>query len=190
MLWALAFHLHASLLVGFAFFATIGTVAVAIVLILQPPLDRPPQFAEAMARLKEELGQKVHESLLFKRAAWRGGPLQSAVGTPDDWPECQAPQALPAETRVADAVRHLRNGLAHGNVFSRSSRDGQIAELVFISGGTFKSGRTIPLRFLVLSPDELRQFLDRWFNFVAGLQLHGLCRRVRGIRAIAEWSLS
>ena len=99
------------------------------------------------------------------------GPLESVAGTPDDWSECIAPERLGQDTTVCEAVRILRNGLAHGNVFSRPTLDGGIAELVFVSGGTFRSGKTIPSRFLVLSPAELRQFLDRWFTFVAGLHL-------------------
>jgi len=138
--------------------------------ILQPILDRP-LFSGAMERLRDELTKRIGQSHLFSGARWRGGPLQSVVGTPDDWRECSVPELLGQDTTVSEAVRRLRNGLAHGNVFSRSTPDGGIAELVFVSGGTFRNGRTIPSRFLVLSPAELRQFLDRWFTFVADLHL-------------------
>ena len=138
--------------------------------IIQPTLDRP-LFSSAMGRLRDELKKHLGQSHLFSGAAWRGGPLQSVVGTPDDWRECIAPEPLGQDTPVSEVVRRLRNGLAHGNVFSRSTPDGGITELVFVSGGTFKNGKTIPSRFLVLSPAELRQFLDRWFTFVADLHL-------------------
>lgn len=139
--------------------------------ILQPPLDRS-QYADAMKQLKVELGKKASKSALFRRTAWRGGPLRSAEGTPDEWPECRSPQPLSAEITVSDVVRQLRNGLAHGNVFSRPDKDRQIAELVFVRGGTYrKSGNAIPLKYLVVSPRELRQFLNRWFAFVASLRL-------------------
>jgi hypothetical protein len=139
--------------------------------IKQPTLDRP-KFVEAMERLKGELAKTLDESVLFKDANWRGGRLRSAVGTPDDWPECQMPQALAPDTPVSEAVRYLRHSLAHGNVFSRGARPNQIDELVFVCGGTLKKNhKEIPLKFLVLSPKQLRQFLDRWFELVESLHV-------------------
>ncbi|MFQ5546566.1 MAG: hypothetical protein ACE5FE_11345 [Acidiferrobacterales bacterium] len=138
--------------------------------IKQPPLDRP-HFSEAAEQLKQELGKRIAESTLFQDAEWRGGPLRSAVGTPDEWPECRNPRRLPPETLVSDVVRYLRHGLAHGNVFTRADRSNHISELIFVCGGTLRNGKEMPLKFLLLSPRELRFFLDRWFKFVGDLRL-------------------
>lgn len=139
--------------------------------VLQPTLDRP-RFAREMEQLKAELERVTVESPLFRGTAWRGGALKSAEGTPDQWPELQNPQLLAPDTTVGGVVRQLRNGLAHGNVFSRPNASRQIAALVFVSGGTLRrGGRAIPLKYLILSPRELRTFLSRWFALVAHLRL-------------------
>lgn len=138
--------------------------------IIQPTLDRPI-FSSAMSRLIDELAKESGQSHLFNGAGWRGGSLKSVVGTPDDWDECIAPERLGQDTPVWEAIRRLRNGLAHGNVFSRPGPHGRIEDLVFVSGGIRKNGTKIPSRFLVLSPVELREFMDRWFTFVADLHV-------------------
>lgn len=140
--------------------------------IKQPTLDRS-RFAQASKELKGLLAKTIRESGLFDgpQESWRGGPLQSASGMPDEWPECREPQSLSPDTLVADVVRPLRNALAHGNVFTRGNRTNQISELIFVCGGTLRNGRQIPLRFVLTSPTDLRYFLDGWFKFVGDLGL-------------------
>jgi hypothetical protein len=139
----------------------------------QPQLDRQ-RFRTAAEQLRTLLGTTVGTSGLFleSEGSWCFGPLASAVGTPDDWPQLSTPESLSPEKTVSDVLMCLRNGLAHGNVFSRSQDSNEIDYLIFVSGGTRgKSGKHIPLTFLVVSPADLRAFLLKWFDFVAKLSL-------------------
>ncbi len=138
--------------------------------IKQPPLDRN-RFVEASKKLNTLLTETIAQSMLFEglENSWYGGPLESAEGTPDTWPEYQTRSLLSPKTSVSDAVSYVRHGLAHGNVFTCPGSDGQISELIFLCGGTLPNGKKIPLKFVAMSPVALRQFLDNWFKFVSGL---------------------
>lgn len=139
----------------------------------QPQLDRK-RFSKEAAELRHLLDQTVAASGLFsdRGRSWCFGSLASAVGMPDEWPELNEPEALSPDTKVRDVLKCLRNGLAHCNVFSRSRNANKIQELIFVSGGRRQNSKgDIPLRFLVVSPQDLRKFLLNWFNFVAKLSL-------------------
>lgn len=140
--------------------------------IVQPPLDRP-QFAKEMAELKTLLGERVGSSAQFGRllGSWYGGPLQSAVGMPDDWPECRNPTMLAPSETVGRVVGIVRNAIAHGNVLTRAGNQGQIGHIVLVSGGTKRNGTPIPLRYVMLTPSQLHDFLLAWFDYLANLKL-------------------
>jgi len=133
----------------------------------QPLLDRGDLSAE-IERLSNLLKETVKESdLLPDFKEWSLGGLNSAEGMPDTWPELSDPLSVRPLTPVKDIIRPLRHSLAHGNVYTRPDARGQIQDLVFISGGVSKN----PLRYLLVSPDRLAAFMDRWFALVSSLPL-------------------
>jgi hypothetical protein len=137
----------------------------------QPELDRQ-KFAIERGRLQTQLGLSMNESALFtstNRKAWTGGLLKSAEDMPDSWPEYEKRLQLPDKTPLSDLVEWLRHGLAHGNISVHPNRDRQIDELVFTCG--YRNSVTKPLRFISVSPLELRRFLLAWFRLLASLKL-------------------
>lgn len=139
--------------------------------IKQPELDRN-RFARAAERLDGQLSDQIGDSASVGEAliSWRGGQLNSAVGTPDTWPELGNLQTLQSSTTVEEVVHILRNSLAHGNTFTRANANKEIGEIIFVSGGTNRrTGKEIPYSFLVVTPEQPRVFLVIWFSSLAGL---------------------
>jgi len=139
--------------------------------IKQPELDRS-RFARAAEHLDGQLSDQIGHSASFREdlISWRGGQLNSAVGTPDTWPELGNLQVLQPSATVEEVVRILRNSLAHGNIFTRANANKEIGEIIFVSGGTNRRTRKeIPCSFLVVTPEQLRAFLVIWFSSLASL---------------------
>lgn len=133
----------------------------------QPPIDRH-RYAAAGQELARILEERIAASpLLQGQDSWRGGALVSAAGAPDGWPELRDPARFSADAPVSQVVRGLRHAVAHGNVLTRSSQGGQIAELVFVSGGI----GNVPLRYVLVAPDDLARFLHKWFAALGDLPL-------------------
>ncbi len=133
----------------------------------QPPLDRQ-RYAAAGEKLAGILEEQIGASCLLRgQYSWRGSTLASATGPPDGWAELREPARFSANTPVSHVLRGLRHAVGHGNVHTRSEHGAQIAELVFVSGGT----RDIPLRYILVAPDDLAKFLHQWFTIVADLPL-------------------
>jgi len=137
----------------------------------QPPLDRQ-RFAstsEALNRLlAERMVDVVHQQ-------WKGGLLAKADGTPDDWDELRDPANIQEQTSLLQVVTWLRNALAHGNIFTRPPAPSPIKEIVFVCGypTTHRKTKEQPLRFVLASPDDLRAFLECWFERLASLSISG-----------------
>jgi hypothetical protein len=74
------------------------------------------------------------------------------------------------DVRVATVLLVLRNALAHGNVYTRTDRGGQITQLFFVSAGRVRNGHR-KLKYVCASPALFRLFLLNWFNFVSRLKL-------------------
>ena len=133
----------------------------------QPNLDRE-RYAGARNKLRAILDERILESRLTNsQESWRGGFLRSADGLPDEWPELRDPAHFDPNTPVSEVVLRMRHALAHGNVLTQSGPKGDISKLVFVSGG---HGR-VPLRFALVSPDDLASFLKSWFDTIRGLPL-------------------
>lgn len=133
----------------------------------QPSLDRGC-YTDAREQLQTALNERVADSPLFHdQRSWSSGILKSAHGTPDDWSELQKPPALQPGVQVLDLVRGIRHALAHGNILSQADGNGQISQLVFVSGGD----RGIPARYVLATPSDLHRFLDAWFVMIEHLPL-------------------
>ena len=83
----------------------------------------------------------------------------------DWWPELADPKPLPSELRTAAVLDHLRNALAHGNIFTR----GNPIELLVFLAKPRKDSRHYAM--LAVSPADFRDFLQKWFSFLSGLRL-------------------
>lgn len=142
--------------------------------------DHPARDAEIhsdAARAYNQLKNKDFlDSILWPCAepgSWEYGRLKTVDGEPDTWPELQGKLKLTREPKVEQILRHIRNALAHANVFTQGTQ--AIERIVLLSN----RARETPNNpkpppdwwFLQVSPDDLRRFLDNWFAFLKKLQL-------------------
>src|SRR5262249_46993977 len=101
--------------------------------------------------------------------AWSYGRLSNSEDDPDFWPELASPAPLRGDEQVETIVVHIRNALAHGNLFTQGE---PIKQLVFVSKPYLKSKE---YHYLLVDPDEFTSFLHRWFEFVTKLKMpHGV----------------
>lgn len=71
------------------------------------------------------------ELLRNTSGAWMFGPLSSTRGDPDSWPELQVATPIAASKTIGRTLSHLRNSLAHGNIFTKGGTT--VSSLVFVS---------------------------------------------------------
>lgn len=138
----------------------------------QPLLDRK-RFASCKKELEGCLGKRLADVV---DCPWKGGLLAKADWPPDDWGELQNPAHLEKQTTLFDVVTRLRNALAHGNIFTRPRAPGAIEDIVFVCGypaNEKKRATKHPLRFVLASPEALKEFLEYWFQMLASLRISG-----------------
>jgi hypothetical protein len=132
------------------------------------PFRDRERYVDAARKFKEILNSPFLGSHLWPTPveSWCHGQLRSIDGDPDAWPELLAPVALSTETMVDTVVRHLRNALSHGNIFTR--RQPEIDRLVLLS----KPDLNRPdYDYLIVSPSDLRAFLANWVSVLTELRI-------------------
>lgn len=97
---------------------------------------------------------------------WWYGKLVSHKGMPDDWPEMQNMQLADNKTKTIDILFHLRNALAHGNIFTTGKK---IQKIIFLSKKS--DSDDAPFYYLAVSPDDFCIFITNWFTFITRLNL-------------------
>src|ERR1035441_2897027 len=144
---------------------------------IQPMQERDRRgFPQAAIDLKELLNKPFLSSPLWNTgsvSSWKGDTLSTVVGMPDQWKELDDPSALRANAPVCYVLQAVRNALAHGNLYMRTDPQEQITQIVFVTGrASRKTGKTVnPFRFILVSPDDFRLFLNKWFAFLTKLDL-------------------
>lgn len=95
-----------------------------------------------------------------------GGPLVSVDGDPDSWPELTSPSILTKSVFSITILKHLRNALSHGNVYTRG--ESEITDLVFLAWISRNDTRYM---YIVCSPSDFRQFLDNWISLLKPIDM-------------------
>lgn len=128
----------------------------------------PSKDAARYAALKKTFDNLMRERFLGSRLgpvssahSWCFGRLSSIQGDPDAWPELQSPTRLDESIKTREVMFHLRNALSHGNIFTHGD---PIRRLVFLSETDYNTG---VFNYIVASPPDFRQLLQRWFEFLA-----------------------
>jgi hypothetical protein len=78
----------------------------------------------------------------------------------DFWADVAVP--IGPDRKVSSVLKHIRNALAHGSIFTRAIKRNQIGLIVLVQ----KNDET-DFSMLAVSPDAFREFLRRWFDFLA-----------------------
>jgi hypothetical protein len=132
------------------------------------PLRDREQYLEAAGKFEEMLNSPFLGSRLWAApvGSWCYGPLRSVDGEPDSWMELLEPFPLSTDTTVDSVVRHLRNALTHGNIFTTGQPD--IDRLVLLSKPDV---RQPDYNYLIVSPSDLRGFLVKWVRVLTELHI-------------------
>jgi hypothetical protein len=151
------------------------TFAAAAIVI---PFDRlrhdyhPSRDTSHNTVLKRAFDGMMREKFLESRLApgreshsWCFGRLLTVEGDPDAWPELQSLSPLPLNTKTRHLLFHLRNALSHGNIFTEGD---PIQRITFLSETEYRSG---VFNYLIASPADFRDLLQKWFSFLAGGKL-------------------
>lgn len=126
------------------------------------------RFEEAKARLDRLFEGSFRGSELCPVTAsssWSFGELSNPADDPDSWPELSALKPLGRDKKSRTVLLHLRNALAHGNIFTRGTP--QIDQIIFLS----KPNEATRFRYLAVTPVEFRGFLNNWLRFVRQLEV-------------------
>ena len=102
--------------------------------------------------------------------SWKyGGPLRTVEGEPRTWPELGEPDAMQQDETVGTVLRHVRNALAHGNIFTYESTTtaGEIQSIIFLSKPKMNAPQ---FNYLIVSPTDFHKFLRSWFRFLKHLE--------------------
>jgi hypothetical protein len=132
-----------------------------------PHLSKDKQNYEATANA---LGKILDDPFVFStlcgnREYWFRGKVTDLHRFPDEWGR---PKPIGSEARTGTILKIIRRGLAHGNVWTRGSPEGQITGLVFagaLAGGTKYDSVEMP-------PSQFSILLNSWFAALEELQMN------------------
>jgi len=127
------------------------------------------RFEKAKSDLEDLFKQCFRGSALWPEAssmAWSFGPVSDVSRALDVWDELSDPKPLGPDKRARTVIKHVRNALAHGNVFTRGTPD--IDQIILLSE---RSERSNTFNFLAVAPRDFRAFLDNWHEFLRKIDL-------------------
>jgi hypothetical protein len=132
----------------------------------------PSKDASTHTGLKQAFDNILREKFLESRLgpekpahSWCSGRLSTVAGDPDAWPELRSPEPLRPGTKTRDMIFHLRNALAHGNIFTQGD---PIRRIIFLSETEPGSGS---FNYITASPTDFRGLLQKWFEFLSSGEL-------------------
>jgi hypothetical protein len=133
------------------------------------PSGDSKKFAEAADKLKSVLDQPFISSRLWTEGSstWFGGRLDSVTGEPDSWIGLQQSRPISKDKTVGAILSVIRNALAHGNIWTRLD---PIKAIIFVKSVTDDHKAIPKFLFVSVAPDEFRNLLENWFDFL--IELH------------------
>lgn len=126
------------------------------------------KFKEVANRLTEALDRPFLSSELWDDASgsWI---FSKQVDDPceelDFWPELLQPKSMTEEKGATSVIEHLRNALAHGNIFTQGD---PIERIVFLSRVCHGSDK---YKMLAVHPNDFLRFLEKWFSVLSRLRI-------------------
>jgi hypothetical protein len=126
-------------------------------------------FVHAAAKLESLLNDPFMSSCLWNEASstWRGGKLVSVTGDPDSWDGLRKRRPISKDKKVGTVLKVIRDALAHGNIFTLNN---PIETIIFIKAN-MKTDKILSYSFLSVAPQEFREFLENWFDFLNDLHI-------------------
>lgn len=137
--------------------------------------ERQPLSPETQCKWDKIKCKAFLSSDLWKSDAdsWKYGQLSSICGDPDNWAELQNASSMPAlreTSQVSCILRHLRNSLSHGNIYTRDC-DHKIETLVFVATHGDPKLDNPDWWFITCTPSDFAKFIRKWVKFLSSLEL-------------------
>jgi len=123
-------------------------------------------FSDAAEKLKSLLDKPFTSSVLFNKmgSPWYDGRVVCVNGRPESWGGLRKREPFSKDKTVKTTINVIRNGLAHGNIFTF---DNPIHEIAFVEKKNFNGvGVVSHYSFVSVGPEEFLQFLHNWFDFL------------------------
>jgi len=93
----------------------------------------------------------------------------SVNGDPDSWDGLQKRKPFSKEKKVRATLKVIRNGLAHGNIFTFGN---PIQAIIFFEKKNFNEvGVVRDYSFVYVAPRDFCQFLENWFHFLNDVRI-------------------
>lgn len=115
--------------------------------------------------------------------SWFSGSVSNVTLEPEYWPELENLSPLNPKEKVSRVLNHLRNALAHGNIFTKPSIHNEIGQIIFLKevlkrdmkGNLLRDEKGNHVRnnfdYLLCSPSDFLTFLMAWFDFLKALNM-------------------
>ncbi len=130
------------------------------------PFNEWERFPKAQVKYIRLMVEKFFGSILLPDPprSWNYGSLTSTADDPQTWNELQQHGTPPVEMTIYDLLKHLRRSFSQGYVYTQ---DAPISRIIFVA-----VNRNTPPRSeaLTVSPDDLHEFLGKWFEFLDTLE--------------------
>lgn len=126
-------------------------------------------FEHAKSNLDHLFKQRFRGSRLWPNpdsTSWLFGPVSDVSSAPDSWVELVEPKHLGQDKQVKAILNHLRNAIAHGNIFTRGNPE--IEQIILLNERTRSSNK---FDFLAVAPADFRAFLHNWLEFLEMVNL-------------------
>lgn len=138
---------------------------------IKNPSGDKQKYKEADGKFGNLCKQPFLQSNLWKDEvkSWKVGEVlaEDVKQEPENWAQCS--QSLPVNAKVVEVLEHIRNALAHGNIFTLpnlSPPSDEIENIIFLS--RIMNGREFTGKYnlLTVSPGDFNEFLVKWIYFL------------------------
>lgn len=129
-----------------------------------PGIDRDlyPEAASAFdALLKKTMSEVAGANL----CQWTFAENVLCNGHPDTWPELRKPQQMSKDKKLGTVIKHCRNALAHGGIYTRGN---PIQQLVLRSKIRVREDK---FNVITVTPLAFKEFLVFWTRSLRGLEV-------------------
>jgi hypothetical protein len=161
---------------------------------IKHPSGDKEKHSKASGKLAEICGKKFIQSALWEKAvsSWEIGEVDAREAKKKD-PELwdASYNSLSGDFKVIEILEHIRNALAHGNIFTSPNGKKQIKRIIFLNRimsaksltdnylkacllKFFRRSRpkfTGKYKVLKVSPNDFNDFLINWIQFLSELKL-------------------
>ena len=132
-----------------------------------PSLDRK-RYQKAVGKFANLCAKEFLGSTLWKKdgKSWKFGHVgeEDIKSGPANWESNSG--HLRNDIKVEEILEHIRNGLAHGSIFTTPDSSDQIENILFLSKDKDAGCFSGDYKLLIVSTRDFYRFLVKWIDFL------------------------